>query len=460
MLDKESTMRNLIISSLFLFLPLSVLANTNLQKDVDRLFELSQKSNLGYEIVESLTTQVGARPGGSEAEKRARDWAVKQFKKLGLRNIQIEPFPVHHWKRISESAEITRPFPQKLEITALGGSISTPKEGIEGEVIRFESLDELIESPIKDLSGKIVFVDEWMTRTQDGSGYGVAVRKRGGAAREAGKRNALAALIRSVGTHHHRFPHTGIMGYHDKFKKVPTAALSAPDADQLTRALSYGKTVVRLNLQIENHGENESGNVIAEVPGKKKDEVILLGAHLDSWDLGTGAVDDGAGVGIVMAAANLIKKLGKKPKRTIRVILFGSEEVGLIGAKAYVKKHEKRINEIVVAAESDFGAGKIYKLDSRFSKSSKEKRKDILKYLRHLRIMDGDNEAHPGPDLYPFKAMGVPYVDLSQNGWDYFDLHHTADDTFDKIEPENIRQNVAAYATFAWVVANMDQSFR
>ena len=212
-------------------------------------------------------------------------------------------------------------------------------------------------------------------------------------------------------------------------------------------------------MHTESKGSKTSGNVIGEIPGET-DKLVLIGAHLDSWDLGTGAVDDGAGVGIVLGAAKSILDLNQRPKNTIRVVLFGSEEVGLVGAKAYAKKHSDNLKNHIVAAESDFGAAKIWRFDTLFSKTSLSFAKKIQKQLKSLKIKRGDNKAYGGPDLQPLRKQGVPVVTLKQNGWDYFDLHHTADDTFDKIRPADIAQNVAAYSVFTWMTANTDQSFR
>jgi hypothetical protein len=452
-----------LISAALFLLPLYLNAeevlDQNVRDEAKALIAQSFQSDLGYQIIESLTTEVGQRLAGTEAEARARDWGVAKFKQLGFKNVRIEPFQVDHWERHSEHAEITSPFPQKLMITALGGSIATDSAGIVGQVVRFENLQALKDAPMKGLKGKIVFVDEYMTRTQDGSGYGVAVKKRSGAAVEAGKRGAAAALIRSVGTDHHRFPHTGQMTYDQNVVKVPIAALSAPDADQLHRALGRGDVEVKLQIDVQSYGKSQSGNVIAEIPGVT-DEIVIIGAHLDSWDLGTGAVDDGAGIGITVGAAKLILDMNKKPRRTIRVVMFGAEEVGLVGAIAYAKKHANELDRHVVGAESDFGAGQIWRFETRFSDSKLHKAEAMHKVLSPLGIALGSNDAAGGPDMGPLRMLGMPVVTLKQNGWDYFDLHHTPNDTFDKISADDIAQNVAAYAAFVWMAANMQGDFR
>ena len=452
-----------LMSAVLVMLPLHLNAEEvitqSVKDEADALIAKSLQSDLGYQIIESLTTEVGQRLAGTEAEARAREWGVAKFKALGFKNVRIEPFQVDHWERHSEHAEITSPFPQKLMITALGGSIATDSDGIVGQVVRFENLQALKDAPMRGLKGKIVFVDEYMTRTQDGSGYGVAVKKRSGAAVEAGKRGAVAALIRSVGTDHHRFPHTGQMTYDQNVVKVPIAALSAPDADQLHRALGRGDVEVKLQIDVQSYGKSQSGNVIAEIPGVT-DEIVIIGAHLDSWDLGTGAVDDGAGIGITVGAAKLILDMNQKPQRTIRVVMFGAEEVGLVGAIAYAKKHAHELDRHVVGAESDFGAGQIWRLETRFADSKLHKAEALHNVLSPLGIALGSNNASGGPDMGPLRMLGMPVVTLKQNGWDYFDLHHTPNDTFDKISADDIAQNVAAYAAFVWMTANMQGDFR
>jgi Zn-dependent M28 family amino/carboxypeptidase len=428
-------------------------------KQAKELSSKSLRSDLAYKIIESLTTEVGQRQAGSEAEKRARDWGVAKFTQLGFENVRVEPFEVDYWQRNLEQAEIISPFPQKLIITALGGSVATPASGLTGEIVIFPTLQALKDAPMEGLEDKIVFVDEFMTRTQDGSGYGVAVQKRSGAANEAGKRGAAAALIRSVGTDHHRFPHTGQMSYEKGLPKIPIAALSAPDADQLGRAVLLGKVEVKLVIDVETKGKRQSGNVIGEIPGHT-DEIVIIGGHLDSWDLGTGAVDDGAGIGITVGAAKLILDMNQKPHRTIRVVMFGAEEVGLVGARAYAKQHKFEIDKHIVGAESDFGAGKIWSFETRFATSKLAMAQEMHKVLEPLGIALGGNKASGGPDMGPLRTMGMPVVTLKQNGWDYFDLHHTPDDTFDKINPADIAQNVAAYSAFVWMAANLKGHFR
>ncbi len=430
-------------------------------RTVDRLIDKGLEDDLAWTILENLTTEIGARPPGSEAEARARDWGVDKFKKLGFKNIRIEPFEMPYWARVSESAEIVAPFPQPLTVTALGQSPSTSEGGIAGEVVRFSALFELEASPSEGLEGKIVFVDEPMTRTQDGAGYGVAVQKRSRAAIAAAARGAAGVLIRSVGTSRHRTPHTGasVRGG-ASLGPIPAAALSNPDADQLARALKLAKgpVTVKLDLKTEWKDSVQSGNVIGEIPGQT-DELIVIGGHLDSWDLGTGALDDGFGVAVTMAAAKLVDNLKGKPRRTIRVVLWGAEETGLHGARAYAQQHKDELDRHVLASESDFGGGEIYSFDIRFGEGAEAKGAVMAQALQRLSIIPGNTPAFGGPDVLPIRDLGVPVVSLRQTGWDYFDLHHTAEDTLDKVDPDALRQNVAAWAAFIYMASEMDGDF-
>jgi peptidase M28-like protein len=431
------------------------------EQTAKRLIEKGLRDDTAWTLLESLTTQIGPRLAGSDAEARARDWGVQTLKRLGFKNVHIETFELSYWNRISERAEIVSPFPQKLVVTALGYSPSTPAGGVTGEVVRFETLDAL-ETSGADLSGKIIFVDEAMTRTQDGSGYGVAVQKRRRTAIIAAEKGAIAALIRSVGTDNHRNPHTGgaVRGGAG-LALTPIAALSNPDADQLTRALRLAKGPVRVlvDLQTEFKSSAVSGNVIGEIPGKS-DELIVVGGHLDSWDLGTGAIDDGAGVAITVAAAKLVGDVKGKPARTIRVVMWGAEETGLWGARAYAKAHEEELARHVLAAESDFGAARIWKFQTRFGEGALAKAKTFQRLLRPLGVGPGDNQASGGPDVSPLRAAGVPVIELYQDGSDYFDLHHTPDDTLDKANPDAVQQNVAAWAATIYLASEMDGGFR
>ncbi len=430
-------------------------------KNAERLIARGLEDGLAYELVESLTTEVGPRQGGTEAEARARVWSAAKLKSLGFSNVRIETYDMPAWTRTSESASIVSPFPQPLALAALGNSPSTPEGGVRGEVARFGTLAALKAAPLKGFEGKIIFVDEPMTRTQDGSGYSVAVAKRSAAAVEAARRGAAAALIRSVGTDSGRFPHTGNMRLAPDAPLAPAAALSNADADLLASAVARAKGPVNVALEIKAAYTEKapSGNVIAEIPGRTK-EVVVIGGHLDSWDLGTGALDDAAGLAITTAAAKLIDALPGKPKRTIRVVYWGAEEVGLWGAKAYAEQRKAELGAHFVAAESDFGTGRIWKLDTRFGPQAEGVTKQILDVLRPLGVGPGDNEAGGGADVGPLREAGVPVIDLNQDGSTYFDYHHTANDTLDKIDRDALKQNVAVWAATIYLLAESPASLR
>ena len=415
-------------------------------------------------IVTSLTTQVGPRLAGSEAEARARAWAVDTLTEKGFANVRNELFEMDAWERHEEGAEILAPYPQPLAVTALGGSVSTEKEGLSAEVALFQTLEDLKRAPEGSLSGRIAYVGHAMQRTQDGSSYGYFNEARTAGPSIAASKGAAGYLIRSVGTDSHRFPHTGSLRYEEGMPRIPALALSNPDADQLERIAADGKAIsVRIKVDSSDVPAAQSGNVIAEVEGREApEEIVVIGAHLDSWDLGTGAIDDGAGVGITMAALELIKDAGLAPRRTIRLVLWGAEEVGLLGANAYRDRHEAELKQHVIGSESDFGGGRVWKVtaDSQ-TEAGDALFGEIARLLAPIGVAPGsDDQPGGGPDLYPLIAAGVPTLRLHQDGRDYFDLHHTADDTVDKLDAASLDQNVAAFAVYAWLVADSDVSFR
>ena len=420
-----------------------------------QLREQALASNLGYEITESLTTEVGPRLAGSEADARAVAWAQAKFKELGFDKVWIEPVTFPKWERRSESVEVLGPHSQKLYATALGFSAGGT---VEGEVVRFDGLEALQAAPEGSLKGKIAFVDFRMEPKRDGADYRIGGGIRGKGPSEAARKGAIAYVMRSAGTDSHRLPHTGMTKWAEGVTPIPAAALSVPDAQQLTRLLALGPTKIRVALDCGMNGNYTSYNVIGEITGSRKPkEVVLIGGHLDSWDLGTGAIDDGAGVGISMAAAKLVKSL--KPARTIRVVAFANEEQGLHGGFAYADKHAPEVARHAIAAESDFGAGQIYAFDSNAPEYALGAVKQIAAVLAPLGIEYKPGTGDPESDVGPSAAKGVVWASLSHDGMKYFDLHHTADDTIDKIDPKEIAQNVAAYAVFTYLAAEADGDF-
>ena len=399
-----------------------------------------------WNITEGLTTEVGPRLAGTEAEARARDWAIKKLTDMGFANVRVEPFDMGVWERGRESAEILAPFPQPMVVAALGNSASSGPEGVTGEVVAFDSVDALRAAPDELVRGKIVFIDHKMPANQDGSGYGQYGAPRRQGPTLASEKGALAILVRSIGTDSHRTPHTGSMNFANGAKPIPAGALSNPDADQILRILKRGKPVsMKLVLESRNLGTRQSGNVIAEVPGRDPTlPPILVSGHLDSWDQGTGAIDDATGVAIAAAAAKRIMDAGR-PLRTIRIVWFGAEEMGLFGGLAYRAAHGKEPHYALI--ESDFGADKIWKVDSKLGESRKAEAEAIAKALAPLGIVTGSFTEAEGSDIGPMLNDGHFGVTLNQDGTRYFDLHHTADDTLDKVDPAQLRQNVAAWTT-------------
>ncbi len=449
----------LSIFSYQLFADTSVVSDEQ-KATATQLMESALESDLGFDIVESLTTEIGPRLGGSEAEKRARDWGVKLGKKLGFDKVSIEEFTMPFWDRGHLHISLNTPYQQALYGTALGGAAPSEKS-IQTEVVYFRDIHALSEVKPGELAGKIAFVDgDLLVKSQTGAGYGQANQRRRKGWQYAERGNARALVVRSVGSDSRRFPHTGMMSKDgDKWASIPVIAISNPDADHLRRLHNLGKPLsLTLHSESKWKGDVSSGNVILDLVGSEKpEEIVLIGGHLDSWDLGTGAVDDGAGIAITTAAAALISKLPKRPKRTIRVVMFGAEEVGLLGAFAYAKQHEDNLHNHVVATESDFGAQTIWQLVSNVNPEATLLIDEIAKVISPLGIVRGGSDVPGGgPDIIPLVEQGVPTIRLNQNGRDYFDLHHTPDDTLDKIDPDELAQNIAAYAATIYLIADSD----
>jgi hypothetical protein len=424
---------------------------------VASLREQALQSELAWQLVSALTTEVGPRFAGSDGDRRGVEWALQAMKRLGFENVRSEPVTVPRWVRGEESGEILAPFPQQVVLAALGGSVGTPEEGITGEVVAFPTLEALQAAPAEQVRGRIVFLDRRMERTRNERGYAEAVGIRGSGPAEGGRKGALAVLIRSVATGTHRFPHTGTTRYGDA-PKVPAAALAVPDADVLAAQVASGRPVrFRLRLTSRALGEAPSANVIGELRGATRpDEIVLLGAHLDSWDLGTGAIDDGAGCAIVMAAAKLVAGLPRRPARTIRVVLYANEEFGLSGARAYAVEHQDELSRHVLAFEADLGAGRVWGMRALAAPTGRAFLREVARDLAPLGVEWQEQEAFGGADLSVLEPAHVPLADLAHDASTYFDYHHTADDTLDKIDPEDLAQAVAAYAVTAWRVADSD----
>ena len=424
------------------------------------LRERALAGSIAYELVESITTEVGPRMAGTPGDARAVAWAKAKFEALGYDRVYTEAVTFPLWRRGHERAEVLQPFPQPLTLTALGGSVGT-RRPLEAEVVEFATLDALKAAPADAARGRIAYISNRMERFRDGHGYGVAVPARGVGAVEAAKKGALALLIRSIGTDSDRLPHTGAMRYEAGVAAIPAAALANPDADLLSNMLRRGQPVkLRLDIDAGTKGEATSYNVIGEITGRSRpDEVVVIGGHLDSWDLGTGAIDDGAGVALTMAAGALIGALEQAPARTIRVIAYANEEQGLYGGKDYAARHAGEVAQHVIGAESDFGAGRIYGFNSNAPAHARGALLQIAAVLEPLGIDYLPARGHAGPDIGPMVEKGMAWAWLGQDGSDYFDYHHTANDTLDKVDAKALDQQVAAYAVFAYLAAEAEGSF-
>lgn len=426
--------------------------------------------DIAYTWTSELTTRFGPRPAGSANEQAAAEWAAARLKDLGFENVHIETFPITAWVRGTESAQLLAPSAQPLTVAALGESPPTPAAGLEGDVVIFPTLEELKAAPLGSLTGKVAMVALRMVRMQDGGGYAPAVAARTAGPHEAAQRGAVAFLLRSAGTDTHRNAHTGTTRYVEGRVPIPAFALSNPDADQLERIAAIGRTPRVHLFSSASYVQNaHSQNVIADVKGTRKpEEFVLLAAHLDSWDQGTGAIDDGTGTAIITAAAKLIRDLPHRPQRTVRVVLFGSEEIaqpvapfGDFGGHSYVANHQGELTNHVLAGESDFGADRIYELALPASVAHSEFAQSVMRVLTPIGVLAAARPPEDaGADIAPSVQAGVPPFALAQDGTRYFDIHHTPDDTLDKVDRAQLDQNVAAWAAFAWLAADSNVDFR
>jgi hypothetical protein len=408
----------------------------------------------------SLVTEVGPRFAGTPADAAAVAWAQAKLRALGFPKVWTEPVTVPKWVRGGAAGEILSPWPQPVVLAALGGSVGTPEGGIEAEVVHAADLAALEALPEEAVRGRIVFLDPRMFRHPDGAGYGstVPIRSRGPAI--AGRKGAVAVLIRSVGTDSNRLPHTGGTRYADGAPRIPVAALTGPDADLLARQVASGRPVrFRLTLGCRHEGDATSANVFGEIPGRERpEEIVLLVAHLDSWDVGHGAQDNGTGVSLAMEAARLAAGAspGGAPRRTLRVWLTANEEHGLSGARAYAATHLAEADRHVLAMEADSGGGRVLRFTTRFAESDAEAAKELVPLLARLGVPLGPGPADGGADLSRLQPFGVPLVDLDQDRSLYFDIHHTHNDTLDRVDRDALRQVTAALATAAWWGANRE----
>ena len=424
-------------------------------RPVPELTQLQGATSEATALATSLCDTAGPRLPGSPGDAKAVAWAVETMTRLGLQNVHTEPVTVKGWVRGVERAELTSPLQQSLSVTALGSSVATPPGGLEAEVLEVTSLDALDALAPGAAAGKILFANVPMRRTVDGKGYGQAAPIRSRTGRQGALAGAVAALIRSVGPDQNRLPHTGSQGGPGP---LPAAALSTPDADLLHRLLANGPVRLRLTLTPSARDPITTANVIGEVIGRERpDEVVLLGAHLDSWDLATGAQDDAAGVGIALDTARQLLALPRHPRRTVRVVLFANEENGLDGAQAYAAAHGAEHH--VAGLESDGGGDRALSVTFGGSAAAAATVRTWDPWLAPLEVHVVDGPAHGGADLIPLRGQGLPVFSVQQDMSRYFDWHHSANDTVDKLDPAQHSQAARTFASVVWLAAEQGVDF-
>lgn len=454
-----------VFSSLIMLSASADILSSEEKAQIDVLKKDSQQSNLSYQILESLTTEVGPRMMGTPGDAKGVAWAQAKMKSLGFDKVWTEEVTNRQWYRGIIEAKITAPYPHKVVAIALGGSVGTTDKGINAPIVQFDTLADLKAAKVKSLTGKIAFVSYKMERHIDGHGYGKAVGTRVNGASIAAEKGAVALIMRSVGTDNNRIAHTGVMRYKAGVNKIPAAAISNPDADLLMNQLKRGKPVhfyLKSTASIQADEIIKSANVIGEFTGSEfPNEVVALGAHLDSWDVGTGAMDDGMGVAMVMAAAKHVASLPKRPKRTIRVILFAAEEIGLVGVKQYMKSRQNKVDDHVIGAEWDFGLGRIYEMTPGVGAQSLNAIREMASYMAPLGVsLSSKNDGRGQSDMSLLTEAGMPSMNFAADGMGYFDYHHTENDTLDKVNAEDLKQNTAVYTLFTYFVAQSGVDFR
>ena len=432
------------------------------QPAVEKITAAALDNDRAYKKLEELCLMIGHRLSGSLQLEKAIDWAIESLKKDGQENVRREKVMVPHWVRGEESATMLEPRRESLVILGLGGSVATPPEGITARVLVVADKDEL-DAKGEEARGKIVLFNNPMPpyHPETGSGYGKTVQYRGKGASLAAEKGAVACLVRSVTAKSLRTPHTGAMRYQDDVPKIPAAAITTEDADTIARLHARGvPVVVNLKMGAKTFDDAVSANVVAELRGREKpEEVVVIGGHIDSWDVGHGAHDDGAGCVVAMEAINVLRRLNMIPRRTIRVVLWTNEENGLAGAKAYAQDHESELKNHVAAIEADSGGFKPdgYSVDCEvdaqevLAAQQMEEIAGMLRSVAPIKVSQG----HSGADIGPMKPAGVVLMGHSTEGATYFDYHHTPADTIDKVDPRELAENVAVMASVAYVIADM-----
>lgn len=417
---------------------------------VDRIVAAGLEDRFAYRWLERLCDEVGPRLPGSPGMAAAVAFSVETLREAGFDRVWTEPVTVPRWVRGRESAVMTAPVTQELVMVGLGGSVGTPPEGVEAEVLAVSGSAEL-EARAGEARGKIVLFDPpW-------EGYGSVVKYRGIGAVEAARFGAVAALVRSATGNSLATPHTGVMRYEDGVPRIPAAALTVEDAARIHRLARRDVPVrVRLTMEARTEGEVEDANVVADLTGRERpEEIVLLGCHLDSWDVGTGAHDDGAGCAIVAGAAALLERLDLRPRCTVRVVLYAAEELGGHGGRAYLAAHRDELPFHVAALESDSGGFAPDGFSARATPDVIARLASLAEPLERIgahRVRAG----WAGVDIDPLVDLGVPGIAHRTSNGRYFDLHHSPADTFEKVDPAEIAANVAAVAALAWSIADAE----
>jgi carboxypeptidase Q len=412
-----------------------------------------------YETLRSLAESVGPRFAGTDGDRKAIEWALATLRAQGFANVRAEPVTVPRWTRGAAGVQVLDgATPIEIAALALGGSVGTDGAPLEAEVIAATTLEELERLTTSQVQGKIVFLYDRMLETRDGMDYGPTVRIRSSGAIAAARLGAVALVIRSVGTEDEERTHTGSLRYADGVPRIPAFAIGNRSADQLLERLARGPVRLRVRSTARCEGTAQSANVIGEIPGRAagtpREEYVVLGAHLDSWDVGVGAQDDAAGIAIVTEAARRIGELPVRPQRTLRVVLFANEEFGLSGARRYPYEHEATFDRHVAALEADLGAGRPIGFESRVAVADLPRALAVAELLKPLGVAFRSNDASGGSDLGPLRDRGLPVFHLAQDGSKYFEIHHTDADRLDRVDPRDLAFNVAAYATVAWALAD------
>lgn len=439
-------------------LPLLVTAAETIPDDVRDLQRRALEDQRAYATLQDLTTRVGNRFAGSAGDARAVAWALETFKAQGFSNVRAEPVTVPRWVRGSASVQIVGDPAVELASLALGGSIGSDGKPIEAEVIAATTVDELKDLPSSQVAGKIVFLYDRMLETRDGMDYGPTVGNRVQGAIEAAKKGAVALVIRAVGSEDADRPHTGSMRYANGVPRIPAFAIGNVSADRLLARYSQGVVRVRVSSTAACQGTAQSANVIGEIPGREAgtgtERFVILGAHLDSWDVGSGAQDDGAGIATVMEAARRIGDMQRKPRRSLRVVLYANEEFGLSGGKRYALEHEGELARHAAALEADLGSGRVFRVESKVDPADVRDVLRIADWLAPLGVPFASNETGGGADISPLRERGVPVFELQHDASKYFEIHHTDADRIERVDRKDLAFNVAAYATLAWALAD------